>query len=108
MRWLLVLLSLGGCRNAAEEVGGTVAEWVACPTNLFDCGHVYMCEAPADNVLGHVEICINDDDDSTALESAEEMYGPCEPTPRHQGLCKWCCGSDCGRGANAFNGCWCP
>lgn len=105
---LLLAIILCSCRAAAEEVGGTVTEWIACPTNLFDCGHVYMCEAEADNDLGHVEICINDDDDPTALESAEAMYGMCEPTPRHQGLCKWCCDGDCGRGVNAYNGNWCP
>lgn len=71
----------------------------------LDCGHVVMCEAAADNDLGHVELCINDDH---PVALAEEMYGACVPTPRHQGLCAWCCGEGCGRGCNAFSGCFCP
>lgn len=91
-----------------QTAGGDVAEFVACPTDLIDCGHVYMCAAEADNDLGHVEICINDDDAPDDAAAVEEMYGRCEPTPRHQGLCLYCCGPDCGRGGNAFNGTFCP
>ena len=88
-----------------------MAEWIACPTDLVDCGWVYMCEAEADNPLGHVELCINVDDDPDALAAAEAVYGPCEPTPRHQGLCVWGCPPDApglpeGHGANAYNGEW--
>lgn len=105
---LLILLALASC-TAIETGAGHVAEFVACPTDLIDCGHVYMCEAPADNDLGHVEVCINDDrEGGDAVALAELEFGTCAPTPRHQGLCIWCCGSDCGRGANAFNGTFCP
>lgn len=104
--FLLVLLSCQTVKDVGGEVGGTAAEWIACPTNLVDCGHVYWCDAYADNELGHVEICINDDDDPDALASAEAEFGDCEPTPRHQGLCIWC---PSGAGCNAYNGCWgCP
>lgn len=110
----LALLLLCGCLDTAKSVGGfvggTVAEYTACPTDLVDCGHVYMCEAVADNALGRIEICIDDDEDGL-LESAEAMYGPCEPTPRHQGLCIDTCMElsplPGGVGANAFNGAWC-
>jgi hypothetical protein len=110
--WLALSACLG-CTTAKQvggEIGGTVADAIACPVGLFDCGHVYMCDTPADNELGLVEICINDDEDdgTEQIESAEAMYGECEPTPRHQGLCRHCCGADCGRGGNAFNGTWCP
>jgi hypothetical protein len=106
----LMMAGCGAIKSGAGEVGGTVAEWVACPTGLIDCGHVYMCEEAADNALGHVEICINDDatDGTAQFDAAELEYGACEPTPRHQGLCKWCSGADCGRGCNAFNGCYRP
>lgn len=103
----LIVFLLAGC-TAATNVAGDVTEFVACPTDLIDCGHVYMCEQTADNELGRVEICIDDDDDPDALASAERKYGACVPTPRHQGLCIYCCGANCGRGANAFNGTWCP
>lgn len=69
------------------------------------CGHVYMCAQEADNALGHVEICKLDEH---PLEWVEAIYGTCEPTPRHQGLCWWCCGEGCGAGGNAYNGTFCP
>jgi hypothetical protein len=105
--WLAVGLS-GGCSEVKQvggDIGGNIAEWIACPTDLIDCGHVYECAAPADNPLGHVEICV---DDETAIEDVEAVYGDCAPTPRHEGLCSWCCGANCGRGANAYDGAWCP
>jgi hypothetical protein len=103
--WLFLWLSLG-CA-AIESAGGEVAEFIACPTDLIDCGHVYECEQAADNELKHVEICIDDDDHPEDLDAAEVVYGACWPTPRHQGLCLFCCGPTCGRGANAFNGTFC-
>jgi hypothetical protein len=108
----LVLSACVGCTLAKEvggEVGGTIGEVIACPVGLFDCGHVYLFpESPADNELGGVELCVDDDDHPEDLDAAELVYGPSEPTPRHQGLCKWCTGDDCGRGCNAFSGCWDP
>ena len=113
----LALCACGGLESAGSAakkiggfLGGTVAEYTACPTDLVDCGHVFMCEALADNPLGHVEICI-DDDEEGLFEQAEEMYGMCEPTPRHQGLCIDTCTEESplpgGKGANAFNGSFC-
>lgn len=107
----LVLSACVGCgfaKDVGGEIGGTAAEFAICPTGLIDCGEVLMCEAVADNELGHVEICVDTDGHPEHLAQVEEAYGPCEPTPRHQGLCLYCCGADCGRGGNAFSGTWCP
>ena len=107
----LMLWSASGCDTAKRvggEVGGTAAEWIACPTDLIDCGHVYQCASAADTPSGFVEICVNDDDAPEDLDAVEAMYGACELTPRHQGLCLFCCGPDCGRGGNAYNGTYCP
>jgi len=104
----VLLVSCTTVKKVGGEIGGTAAEWIACPTDLIDCGHVYMCEAPANNDLGHVEICVNDDDAPEDLDAVEAMYGDCELTPRHQGLCLYCCGAGCGRGGNAYDGTWCP
>lgn len=116
-RLIVLAALLAACMDTAKSVGGliggTAADVVLCPTDLVDCGHVYMCAAPADNELGHVELCIDDDsyDGWWELESAERMYGTCEPTPRHQGLCIVTCFEPSplpgGQGCNAFNGCWC-
>lgn len=97
----LMLYSASGCqetKSAAGWVGGTAAEYIACPVIPgLDCGHVFVC--------GAVEICVNDDD-SDDLAAAEDEFGACEPTPRHQGLCIWC-PSD--TGCNAMHGCYgCP
>lgn len=117
MRALVFMLLLSSCsfvgwvddgaKDIGGEVGGHLVQWIACPTDLVDCGHVFMCEAPADNELGHVEICV-DDDHPEQLADVEALYGACVPTPRHEGLCLFCCGPNCGRGANAFNGTYCP
>lgn len=101
----LALLFLLACTEV-RDAGGQVAEWVACPTSLIDCGHVVMCQQGADNDLGHVEVCIDDDDDPDALAKAEAQFGTCEPTPRHQGLCLFICPPDTGAGCNAFGGCF--
>lgn len=111
MRAAVLCLALAACaetKQVAGTVGGTVAEFIACPVIPgLDCGHVFVCATPADNELGLIEICIDDDnDEKTALADAEAVYGACEPTPRHQGLCIWC---PDGKGSNAFNGSFgCP
>ncbi len=105
---LALMCACGPVKSVAGEVGGHLAEWIACPTDLIDCGHVYLCAAPADNEMGHIEICVNDDDSPEDLEAVELLYGQCDLTPRHEGLCRWCCGPGCGRGGNAFNGTYCP
>jgi hypothetical protein len=109
--WIAVGWLGAGCsvvKSVGGEVGGHAAEWIACPTDLVNCGHVYMCDAFADNELGHIEICVDDDDHPEQLADVEAAYGECDLTPRHQGLCLFCCGTDCGRGGNAYNGTWCP
>lgn len=105
---LLVLISCAQVRSAGGEVGGAVADALACPTGIVDCGHVYMCEEVAGNPLGHVEVCVDDDadDGDEQLAAVEAHWGACEPTPRHQGLCLFHC--DEGPGCNAYSGCWCP
>lgn len=112
---VLVALALAGCQTckaAGGEVAGTIAEYTICPADLesiIECGHVFECyAAPAETPSGFVEICIDDDDKPEQLDAIELAYGDCAPTPRHQGLCSYCCGADCGRGCNAFSGCWCP
>lgn len=121
MRALVLIAALAACTTAKKvggEIGGHVAEWIACPFDFIDCGHVYMCEAFANNELGHVEICIDDDDHPEDVDAAELLFGPCDLTPRHEGLCVWGCPPDApglepGRGCNAFGGpsvgaCFCP
>ena len=81
---------------------GAVHGEILCLAHPDACGDVWMCEQEAENELGHVEICVQRD---TPLEEVEALYGPCEPTPRHVGLCWWRCPSQAG--ANAFNGSWC-
>lgn len=103
-----LLAGCDACKSAAGTVGGTLTEWIACPTDLIDCGHVYVCVG----VTNSVEICINDDGDDgdVQLGAAEAMYGTCSLTKRHQGLCKYCCPTveePCGAGCNALQSCWC-
>ncbi len=111
IRLLPFLVCLSACpktKAVLGEVGGTVFEYIACPTIPgLDCGHVFVCDTPADNTLGVVELCIDDDNSSKDdLALAESMYGACEPTPRHQGICIWCPEKS---GCNAFSGCFnCP
>lgn len=100
MKAAAALLFLLACTEV-RDAGGQVVEWVACPTHLIDCGQVFACATPADNELGVVELCIDVDDQPGDLDVAESLYGTCEPTPRHQGLCIWC---PDGAGGNAFSG----
>lgn len=110
------LVFLGGCVTDVVE-----AEDVLDPSDLAEiaeayceanpeltCGHVYLCQTPStnpDNEYGRIEICKLDDH---PLEWLEAVHGSCEPTPRHQGLCWWCCGEGCGAGGNAYDGTFCP
>lgn len=115
MKFLAALL-LSSCSVAGwvEDKGAsaaaTAADVVLCPIGLFDCGQVYACfGTPRDNPLGVVEICIDYDDQPEQLDEIEAKYGECEETPRHEGLCRYCCGEGCpARGSNAFNGMYCP
>jgi hypothetical protein len=96
-------------KKVAGTIAGTAAEYTACPLGLFDCGHVFQCEGTeVDTPSDYVEICIDDDDQPEQLDEIEAAFGDCSPTPRHVGLCRYCCGADCGRGGNAYSGTWCP
>lgn len=97
---------VGWVEDGAVNVAGHAVQWTACPTNLIDCGHVYMCDAYADNELGHVELCVDDDDHPEQLEDVQALYGACIPTPRHEGLCVMKCHGE--SGCNALSGCYCP
>lgn len=104
---LVALAGCQSCKHAAGEVGGTVAEYTACPTDLIDCGHVFQCEGTtADTPSGFVEICVDDDDQPEQLDAIEALYHDCAPTPRHEGLCVYGCNPH--RGCNAYSGCYCP
>jgi hypothetical protein len=106
VRALIVLLvACSTAKSVGGEVGGALTEWIACPTELIDCGHVFQCEAAADTPSGQVEICVNDDDAPEDLDAVEALYGSCDLTPRHQGLCLYQCPP--AHGCNAFLGCWC-
>ncbi len=110
MRALLLLFTVG----CIEVVGNPE------PANLDDladlaraycvvhpelhCGEVWMCEAPEENELGHKEFCLLTGADKGPMEAE---HGACEPTPRHPGPCIHCCGTMCGPGCNALNGCYC-
>jgi hypothetical protein len=113
---LALLLCLASCSvtgwvdDHARNTGGYVAELVACPTDLINCGKVYACfGTPRDNPLGVEEICIDEDDQPEQLDEIEERFGDCEPTPRHQGLCSYGCEKG-HSGCNAYGSpaCWCP
>ena len=112
MRWL-ALIALLGCKQIAEDADPTgdvvdLADAYCAAHPELPCGKVYMCEAPADNELGHIEICIPQ---FYSVQLAEAVYGQCElsPHPRFDdgNLCWWCCGDGCTRGCNALNGCFC-
>ncbi len=92
----------GFFKDGAEEIGAAHGE-ILCLLYPEKCGDVFLCAEPADNDLGHVEICVQRD---AAIEDVEAEYGECVPTPRHQGLCYWHC--DEGAGCNALSGCFCP
>ena len=71
------------------------------------CGTVYQFATPCPNEIGHIEICVLDED----LEAAIAKYGPAQFTSRNDfdevirlGVpppCFWP-----GPGCNALNGCW--
>lgn len=114
MRAALGLLLLLGCRDVLPQPEdfdiedlAEIAEQYCAANPQVPCGHVWMCETPADNDLGLVEICVLDE---TIIEEVEGIYGPCVPTPRHVGLCLHCCPTEtmgCSSGCNAYSGCYC-
>lgn len=99
-------------KEAGGEVLGAIGEYTVCPLDIpaiIECGHVFQCTGTsADTPSGFVELCADDDDHPEQLNAIETLYGSCAPTPRHEGLCSYCCGPSCGNGCNAFSGCYCP
>lgn len=112
-----LLCALAAC--SAEDVvetttGETPAEFVErqCREQMLDCQRVYAFEAPADNPLGRVEMCVHADH----LALAEALYGAYElsPDPRFapyaalgvEPVCWWQCPT--AKGCNAYGGCFCP
>jgi hypothetical protein len=110
---LLYATLVSGC--AAVESIEPSSDTSACerlsPTG--ECATVYAFAEPADNELGHVELCVRERD----LDQAQSQHGIAWPSDSERfakyaaiGIdppCFWCCTGDCGRGANAFNGTFC-
>lgn len=101
----LVLVALTGCSAVVDQVVepedlSDVAEAYCALHPELPCGHVYQCET------GPVEFCVIGP--WRDVPEVEALYGACTPTPRHVGLCWYCCGAGCTAGCNALNGCWCP
>lgn len=71
---------------------------------------VYACEVESGAELVDLELCFDrgPDELEDQLWAAYGGFAICNPTKRHAGQCFYCCGPDCGRGSNAFNGSWCP
>jgi hypothetical protein len=74
---------------------------------------VYECDvedASAGYAVVNLELCFNRgaDELESQLWDAYGGFAICNPTQRHLGPCQYCCGPNCGRGANARNGAWCP
>jgi hypothetical protein len=102
-----VLVSLTGCSEVEswEPAGDESACEQASPSGI--CGVVYMCASG-------VELCIREGD----LDAAQLSNGPCWPSRDERFApyaavqvdppCFWCCGGECARGANAYNGTFCP
>ena len=96
-----ILLALAGC------IGGGAG------LDLPFLEVVRECDATTVTVpqeLAELELCsdLSDSDLEESLEVNGYEGATCWPTGRHSGPCQWCCGPDCGRGANALNGSWCP
>ncbi len=112
-----LLLAAIGCtgENITQvSTGETPQELLdrTCAENKWNCQKVYAFEAPYDNPLGRVELCVNEKD----LAAAELMFGKSEfsPDPRFNSSrflgvdppCIWC---GAAAGCNAYNGCFaCP
>lgn len=117
--WALLALALAGafyavalsfvaaCNAVELEIkgaGADIAEVSYC--EVESCGEVFLCTMP-DGAKN--EWCWMDDS-SAELASASGALS-CVSTPRGGALgwpCLYCCGSKCGRGANAYMGSFCP
>lgn len=99
----LAACSVHDVEQDIKGAGADIAEVSYC--EAFDCGEVFLCTMP-DGVKN--EWCWVDDS-HTELEDASGAI-TCIPTPRGGALgwpCLYCCGSTCGRGANAYQGSFC-
>ena len=112
--WVLGALAfrlLVGCISEVEPPtqAATFVGPDLCASYGVTCGQVYEFSALADNPIGHVEMCVLEQD----LPAAEARYGRARlsSSPRFDNgnLCIHCCGDDCpARGANAYSGTFCP
>lgn len=78
-----------------------------CDAWHLPCGQVYQFTATAQNPIGHVELCVLEQD----LAAAEATWGASmlSTSPRFNdgNICILRC--DGGKGCNAYSGCWgCP
>lgn len=107
----VILSYLTGCAEQVVPSGDTDAcEQLAHRNGAEECATVYAFARPAENELGHVEMCVRVDD----LTAAERMNGPSWPSSserfspyRDLGIdppCFWRC--DGQPGCNAFDGCF--
>jgi hypothetical protein len=111
---LLYATLASGCAavESVEPTSDTSACERAKPDNA-ECATVYAFAEPADNELGHIELCVREQD----LRAAQLEHGIAWPSDSERfakyaaiGIdppCFWCCTGDCGRGANALNGTYC-
>jgi hypothetical protein len=115
----LALAWLSGCmRIEADDYKpnltpiGAQAEAYCQLNPELPCGTVYAFrDQPRANPLGFLEMCFLDSDPES-LNTAEAMWGEAAESwhPRFDGypICLHCCGEGCGKGANAYDGTWCP
>lgn len=111
---LFVLTSCGVLDDAKDEVVPDpigdifeIAEQQCALHPEYPCGHVWMCDTPAQNELGMVEVCVWN---QTPITDVEAVYGSCilSPSERFHGhqLCWWGCVKGW-VGCNSFSGCFC-
>ena len=94
-------MALVGC--GVQNIGGGAGLDL---TFIPGIGQVFSCDVSDGTQL---ELCYDGESDQllASLQDAGVGATKCGATKRHAGVCIFCCGDDCGRGANAFNGCWC-
>ncbi len=102
----IVVTTCSGCSTDVDipATPGIELGEAYCAAYHAPCGHVYEFLATADNELGHVELCVLDED----LADAERAWGPSmlstHPRFNDGNLCLLRC--DGGKGCNALSGCW--
>ena len=100
----LLLIVLSAC--GIQEIGGGAGLDLPWLEVVRECDTTRI--APPE--LVEMELCsdLSDGDLEQSLEANGYEGATCWATDRHAGPCIHCCGSDCGRGSNAYNGSWCP